>query len=236
MLVSPAAAPSAPIGRRLVSEAVFDRLLADVLAGRLAPGDPLPAERHLSEDFAVNRHAVREALKRLQQAGLIQVAQGGATRVRDWRREAGLDVLTSLVSVAQGEARTALLRDVVELRACVGEDAARRCAQRAPHQVGAVAAVAAADPRAPFAARAERYVDFWEAIVAGSGNLATRLAFNTLVAAQRHGDLDPGIYASEIDDAPAQARLVHAIGQGDAGAAATAARDLLQRTLEALSR
>ncbi len=233
MPASAAAAATTPIERRLVSEAVFDRLLADVLAGRLDPGDALPAERQLSEAFGVNRHAVREALKRLQQAGLVQVAQGGATRVKDWRAEAGLDVLTSLISVAQGDARAALLGDVVELRACVGEDAARRCAERAPQ---APRAAAAMDPDAPFAARAERYVAFWAAIVTGAGNLATRLAFNTLVQAQRTGDLDPRLYTAEIDDARAQGRLVAAIAAGDADRAAARARDLLQRTVEAAER
>ncbi|MEA2125831.1 MAG: GntR family transcriptional regulator, transcriptional repressor for pyruvate dehydrogenase complex, partial [Solirubrobacteraceae bacterium] len=100
--------------RRLVSEAVHEALLADVLAGRLAPGDALPGERALSEAFAVNRHAVREALKRLQQAGLVTVAQGGATRVSDWRRTAGLDLLTSLAAAGPGPE---LVRAIVEMRA-----------------------------------------------------------------------------------------------------------------------
>jgi GntR family transcriptional regulator, transcriptional repressor for pyruvate dehydrogenase complex len=217
-----------PIERRLVSAAVYERLLGDVLAGRLQPGDPLPSERALSEGFAVNRHAVREALKRLQQAGLVQIAQGGATRVCDWRNEAGLDVLTSLVGVAEGQARVDLLRDVLELRAVVGVDAARRCAERSTPTLTPVA-------DGPFTGRAEDFVAFWAAIVAGAGNLATRLAFNTLVAAQRHGDLDPAIYASEIDDAPAQQRLADAIAAGDADAAAAHAHDLLDRTLEAVT-
>ncbi len=230
-----------PIERRLVSEAVFERLLADVLAGRLEPGDALPSERALSEGFEVNRHAVREALKRLQQAGLVLIGQGGATRVRDWRAEAGLDVLTSLIGVATGEARTALLHDVLELRACIGVDAARRCAERAPGaDIPPVATAAATTPPpaapAPFPDRAEAYVAFWAAIVAGAGNLATRLAFNTLVAAQRHGDLDPRIYAAEIDDAPGQRALAAAIAAGDGGAAAARAHHLLDRTLEALAR
>ncbi|UUY06381.1 winged helix-turn-helix domain-containing protein [Svornostia abyssi] len=42
----------------------------------MAPGDPLPSERVLAEQFGINRHAVREAIKRLQQAGLVVVSQG----------------------------------------------------------------------------------------------------------------------------------------------------------------
>src|SRR4051812_37741445 len=62
--------------------------------------DPLARRRSALRGFAVNGHAVREAFKRLQQAGLVQVAQGGATRVLDWRRSAELDLPTSLVAVA----------------------------------------------------------------------------------------------------------------------------------------
>src|SRR5215213_10644494 len=68
-----------------VSDTIFDRVRADILSGTLAPGDPLPGERQLAEELGVNRHGIREAVKRLQQAGLVRVSHGGATRVLDWR-------------------------------------------------------------------------------------------------------------------------------------------------------
>lgn len=204
--------------RRLVSEAVYESLLSDVLTGRLEAGDALPSERALSEAFAVNRHAVREAIKRLQQAGLVQVAQGGATRVNDWRRSAGLDLVVSLVGGAQGEELAPLLRDVLEMRAAVGADLARACAERAA-------------PRLEPAGEAESYARLWEAIADGAGNLAYRLALNTLIAAQRSGAIDPATYAPEYEDRDAQARLLAAIAAGDGGAAARLARELLDRSV-----
>src|SRR5690606_30796667 len=57
--VSVAPARLAPVERRLVSDAVHERLLDTVLGA--APGDALPSERALSQAFGVNRHAVREA-------------------------------------------------------------------------------------------------------------------------------------------------------------------------------
>src|SRR3954454_1757230 len=100
-----AAAQPAADPRRLAHELVYERLLGQVLDGRLAAGGPLPSERALAEQSGVNRHAVREAIKRLQQAGLLQVSQGGATRVRDWRTSAGLDLLVALAGVARGPQR-----------------------------------------------------------------------------------------------------------------------------------
>jgi GntR family transcriptional regulator, transcriptional repressor for pyruvate dehydrogenase complex len=215
-----------PVQRRLVSEAVFEQLLSDVIAGRLQPGDALPSERTLSEAFEVNRHAVREAIKRLQQAGLVQVAQGGATRVLDWRRSAGLDLLTSLATAARGPEQQALLKDIVEMRAVVGADVARRCAERAPGT-----RLTPVDPSLPFEEKAEQYIAFWEAITEGAGNLAYRLALNTLVAAQRTGPIDPHLYTAEIDDPDAQRALAGAIAAKDPKAAARLATDLLERAL-----
>ena len=87
-----------PIARTAVSDEVLARIVDEILSGRLAPGDPLPAERELAERFGVNRHAIREALKGVRQAGLVHIAQGGKTRVLDWRESAGLDVLSAVAA------------------------------------------------------------------------------------------------------------------------------------------
>src|SRR5436190_909399 len=83
--------------RPRVFEPVHDRLRGDILAGRLQPGESVPSERALAEEYGVGRHAVREALKRLEQAGLVRISQGGATRVLDWRDSGGLEVLLDLL-------------------------------------------------------------------------------------------------------------------------------------------
>ena len=111
------------------SDPVHERLRGDILDGRLAPGDPIPSERVLAEEFGVGRHAVREAVKRLEQLGLVRISHGGATRVLDWRDSAGLDVLLDLF--ATGHTPPDLLRAALEMRATIGVDAARLCAQRA---------------------------------------------------------------------------------------------------------
>ena len=70
---------------------------------------------------------MREALKRLQQAGLIRISQGGATRVLDWRQSGGLEVLLDLMD-APGSPPPELIRSVLEMRETVGVDAAGKCA------------------------------------------------------------------------------------------------------------
>src|SRR4051812_27937090 len=108
-----------PASRTSVSDHVFAQLRDAILAGDYRPDDSLPSERDLATGFAVNRHAVREALRRLQQLGLVKVAQGGATKVLDWREHAGLD----LARAAGAQDRLPveqLVRDVLEMRACLG--------------------------------------------------------------------------------------------------------------------
>jgi DNA-binding FadR family transcriptional regulator len=221
-----------------VSDAVHERLREQILSGRLRAGDALPAERALSEQFEVNRHAVREAIKRLQQAGLVQVAQGGATRVCDWSASGGLELLADLGSLSGGGARQEVLRAMAEMRSCIGADAARLCARRAEASLREdIRELAAAVGRpGSYDERLVRYESLWEQILAGAQNVAYRLSFNTLVDARHGHGVDPRLYAAELDDARAVQRLADAVAAGDEAAAERRARALLDRALEAVSR
>jgi GntR family transcriptional regulator, transcriptional repressor for pyruvate dehydrogenase complex len=225
-----------PIARKPVSEAVAEALRADILTGRVTAGEALPSERILSEQFAVNRHAVREALKRLQEAGLVVVTLGGPTRVLDWRRTGGHDLLADLPVGAGDAPAAAVIRSIVEMRLAVGADVARRCAERASAGLGReLRRLAATETTAvDDAALAVRYAELWERIVDGADNVAYRLAFNSLLAGlDVLGDLSLQLFAPEFRDLEAQAALVAAVASHDPEAAEAAARDLLARALGA---
>lgn len=55
---------------------VADALERGILDGRLAPGTALPTEQALAERFGVNRSTVREAIRRIEQDGLLQRRAG----------------------------------------------------------------------------------------------------------------------------------------------------------------
>lgn len=57
-------------------ESVARQLRSAILDGTFAPGDRLPVERELSEQFQVSRSAVRQALLILDQQGLVRVKPG----------------------------------------------------------------------------------------------------------------------------------------------------------------
>ncbi len=58
-------------------------LIRDIEAGRYPISSLLPTEAQLSEQFGMSRHTVREAIRRLQEAGLVTRQQGVGTRVKN---------------------------------------------------------------------------------------------------------------------------------------------------------
>lgn len=216
---------------RRVSDVVHERLRQEILGGQLEVGAAVPSERVLAERFGVNRHAVREALKRLEQAGLVQISQGGPTRVLDWREHGGLEVLLDLIDDPGELPPRELVRAVLELRACIGTDAARRCAERADRATREqVARLAGEVARRGEAGDAEgalaAYDALWGEIVRGAGNLAYRLALNSLLAALASFPL---LAAALVPgDGERLAALGGAVAAGDAGAAEAAARAILE--------
>ena len=59
--------------RGSLGEAAFERLREGISGGKWAPGQRLPSERALAEHLAISRPALREAVKRLEGEGLIDV-------------------------------------------------------------------------------------------------------------------------------------------------------------------
>jgi DNA-binding GntR family transcriptional regulator len=58
-----------------------DELIGEIRGGRLRVGQTLPGELELGESFGVSRHTVREALRMLEELGLIARQQGIGTVV-----------------------------------------------------------------------------------------------------------------------------------------------------------
>ena len=64
---------------------VVDQIQGAILDGQIKPGDKLPAERELGEMLGTSRGTLREALRVLEQKGLIEIrlGVGGGAIVKD---------------------------------------------------------------------------------------------------------------------------------------------------------
>jgi DNA-binding FadR family transcriptional regulator len=226
-----------PVRRQSVADQVFGRLRDSILSGELPPDGALPAERELAARFGVNRHAVREAVKRLEQVRLVRVSQGVDTRVTDWRRHAGLDVAAQLAGAGGPLAVVTMTRDMLEMRACIGADAARLCAERADDEARATVvdlaeAYALIGPDTDELAAAN--IGLWRAIVLGSRNVAYLLAFNSLAShALAVEPVPPAQRTAELLDVQGHLRLARLIETRRAAEAEEWARHLLGRSVAA---
>ncbi|TDW81775.1 MULTISPECIES: FadR/GntR family transcriptional regulator [Kribbella] len=59
-----------------LADQIVEDLKRRILSGGIAPGEKLPGENSLVEEFGVSRTVVREAVSRLQAAGLVETFQG----------------------------------------------------------------------------------------------------------------------------------------------------------------
>lgn len=105
-----------PAPRGHAADAALEGLFIEILDGQLAPGESLPAERLLAERYGVSRITVRQAVHKLKDAGLVEVRQGGASRVLDPARADAriFELLLRCADRLQSDAATRLLRDLAE--------------------------------------------------------------------------------------------------------------------------
>src|SRR6267142_2018888 len=90
---------------RGLTHELVERLTADIIGGKLAPGSRLPTEQEMIATTGVSRTVVREAVAALRAEGLVMTRQGvGAFVAQSARRP---------FRISGGELRS--LRDVIEV-------------------------------------------------------------------------------------------------------------------------
>jgi DNA-binding FadR family transcriptional regulator len=116
-----------------LARAVTAELVDRIVRGLHPPGTPLPAEPELCETFSVSRTVVREAVKILQEKGLVQVRQGSGTVVTPPTRWNMLDESVLAVTIAE-EDGLAILDDLVVTRRLLEADMANVAARVADQE------------------------------------------------------------------------------------------------------
>jgi GntR family transcriptional regulator, transcriptional repressor for pyruvate dehydrogenase complex len=66
----------APARQSKTTDIIIDDIRTAILAGKLHPGDRLPTEKELSQQFQVSRQTMRESLRALEHLGLVTLRKG----------------------------------------------------------------------------------------------------------------------------------------------------------------
>ncbi|TNM67162.1 FadR family transcriptional regulator [Streptomyces sp. NP160] len=194
----------------------------------LQPGELLPPEGPLAEQFGVSRTVVRESVKRLQEKGLVEVGQGRGTQVlaqSSWRM-LDAQVLSALVD---DDSTTGVLTELSAVRASLEALMAGAVARlRTDAQLVALReelermATTTADEEAFYAAD----VSFHFSLMEASGN---RLAHNIARALYSRALESPRFRGHDPEDAMQRTldelwAVYEAVAAGDATAAEAAMR------------
>ena len=112
-------------------EQIVQQIEESILGGALKPGDQLPAERELAQQFGVSRTAVREAVKCLCEKGLLEAFSGKGTFVTNSTSQAIRQSLDLMTRIGQPEG----FMHLVELRQILEPEIAALAATRMDDQL-----------------------------------------------------------------------------------------------------
>jgi GntR family transcriptional regulator, transcriptional repressor for pyruvate dehydrogenase complex len=217
--------PLTSLRRSPLVELAVSQLREQVLSGQWPVGGRLPAETELAQRLEVGRSTVREAVRALVHAGLLETRQGSGTYVRsvtpgaDW----------------EPRLRRAAVLEAYEVREALEVQAARLAAgRRTEADIEALAACLAERERArgDEARFVEADLAFHRSVVAAAHNPLLAEMFDSFAAVLREALIairsDQAVQSAGSD--AAHARLAAAIEAGDAAAAAQATHDHLDAT------
>lgn len=131
------------IDRSKLYLSIVDQILEGIRSGAFQAGKALPAERVLAEQLGVSRGSIREAVRVLEHAGVLDVRVGSGTYVAESHiseaatlrarttvlgEQSPIDVMVARLALepvsAREAAHNAREQDLVDLRACLRSHAA----------------------------------------------------------------------------------------------------------------
>jgi GntR family transcriptional regulator, transcriptional repressor for pyruvate dehydrogenase complex len=211
-----------------LAAAVAEDLIDAVVGGKLPAGSVLPGEQSLCEDFGVSRVVIREALKSLEQKGLLIIRQGHGTVVAPSGTWDPLDSMVLDARIRHDE-NLAVLDNVVQVRVALeAELAATAATCRTEGQVTEM--YAALDAMASVLDNAERYLtlelEFHDQIMRMSGNDVGRAVVTSI---HNHARLSNRYSGGELDKQIEAAHAGHtAIAKAITDADSAAARGAMR--------
>jgi GntR family transcriptional regulator, transcriptional repressor for pyruvate dehydrogenase complex len=115
--------------RSNVVEDIIETFKQAIIQGDLRPGQRLPSEGELVQQFGVGRGTLREAMKKLEALGVVNIQRGDGTYIVDKPSSALLDPLEFALML---EARMGM--DLIELRSLIEVGYFQLAAQKATEE------------------------------------------------------------------------------------------------------
>lgn len=100
-----------PVQRVRLSDQIADQLRSRITGKQYLVGDKLPVEAELAAQFGVSRITIREAVRKLDIMGIVEVRQGAGTYVREITPNAYIKTLLPMLSMDNNS-----LKDIFEIR------------------------------------------------------------------------------------------------------------------------
>ncbi|MBQ6829966.1 MAG: FadR family transcriptional regulator [Clostridia bacterium] len=114
-----------PTNKPRLADRVADELQM-LIMNNYRPGDRLPIENELAEQFSVSRITIREAIRQLNTMGMVDVRQGDGTFVKELTPSSFMKPMLPMLALSNAD-----VEDVFEVRLLIECKAVEYAAQRA---------------------------------------------------------------------------------------------------------
>ncbi|MBE9373667.1 FadR family transcriptional regulator [Saccharopolyspora sp. HNM0983] len=216
-------------------EELAERLLSAIIDGTHAPGNALPAEGELAEQYAVSRLTVREAVTSLRVQGIVRIQRGRGTFVNPPAQWTALDPLIRAAAAAPRSSRL-VSTSLIEARRLIEVGAIELAAsKRTEDDLVQLRGLLGDMREAVHACDVDLFVDadigFHDTIIRASGNAFIPLMFEPfgrlLVEGRRETSAVAEIRAHALDH---HTRILQALEAGSPDRARAAMEEHLQQT------
>lgn len=216
-----------------MSQAIAEELVARIEAGIYAPGDALPTERDLMEQFGVGRNSARESMQALATMGLVDIRPGRGARVvpREPSPAVSSDFIASLLEDQAVEC-------LYEFRSCAEVEVAGLAARRATKTDQAAISAALDAYRACVqrgADLADADIEFHRALAAGAHNVVFEKVLDGLTDLLNFARREVMSVRWVPERALREhARIAEAVATGDSDGARAAMREHIDGAIKAV--
>lgn len=198
-----------------------------IVSGILKPGDKLPTERELAEQYSISRSSVNQGIIDLERMGFLRIIPRKGTYVAEFLQNATTETLTAIMSHNSDKVESSLFKDLMELRILVECECTRLACQNVN---SAVIAQLSEKTDAIFEAPGDSCAvyEFHRSIVQFSGNAAYTVVFRSFEKMLRRMMHLHYSDKKEVQKSlPYYAAIATAVSRGDAEEAVRLMEELL---------